>query len=164
MDLSPYSIPTWINCFCTSYLGSDGTDKALTVQAVQDSVYYISLSSDTLSIHPTPNYIVNAADSSMSGNNWSLDREVFGFSLLDFGTYVGGTSDDIINDFRVLSDSDVVLPEASKNITEVNETIANGSGTDALYGGINVSFSRPGDILIYSINSAAAEQIMHGAY
>ena len=129
--------------FYCSYLGSDGTDKALTVRAVQDSVYYISLSSaDTLS-DTSPNYIVNAADSSMSGNSEAWIGKFSGFSLLDFGTYVGGTSDDIINDFQVLSDSDVVFAGSTRNITEVNETIANGSGTDALYGRINVPSAGP---------------------
>lgn len=125
-----------------SYLGGNGTDGALTVRATADSVFYISLTTkDTLPV-AAPNYILNYADSIYSGNSEAWLGKFSGFNILDFGTYVGGSNDDIINDFQVLSFGDVVFAGSTKNITEVNAYIPdNGSGQEAMFGRILVPAS-----------------------
>jgi hypothetical protein len=127
-----------------SYLGGNGADKALTIRAVADSVFYISLSvMDTLSLS-SPNYIYNYADSVYAGNSEAWIGKFSRFNFLNFGTYVGGTSDDLINDFQVLGNGDVVFAGNTKEITEVNPRIPdNGSGQEALFGKIKVPASGP---------------------
>lgn len=127
-----------------SFLGANGNDKALTVRATADSVFYISLSvKDTLGV-ASPNYIVNYADSIYAGNSEAWIGEFTAFSNLRFGTYVGGSSDDLINDFQVLSFGDVVFAGNTKNINEVNAYIPdNGIGQEALFGRIIVPPSGP---------------------
>ena len=126
-----------------SYLGGAGYDKAITVRAVADSSFYISLSiKDALPV--TPNYIINYADSIYAGNSEAWIGKFNSFNSLRFGTYVGGNNDDLINDFQVLSTGDIVFAGNTKNITEVKGTIPNnGSGQEALFGRINVPATGP---------------------
>ncbi len=125
-----------------SYLGGDGTDKALTIRAFQDSTFYISLSStDTLPL-ASPSYLASFADDIFEGNSEAWIARFSSFNQLDFGTYIGGSSDDLINDFQVLSDSDIVFAGNTRNITEINGSIPdNGTGQEALFGRINVPSS-----------------------
>ena len=46
-------------------------------------------------------------------------------NALRFGTYIGGNSGDLINDFRVLSNGDVVFVGNTFGITEVNPSVPN---------------------------------------
>ncbi len=127
-----------------SYLGGDGKDKALTVRAITDSSFYVSLSTtDTLPVI-APNYVVNFADDVLDGNSEAWIGKFTSFNSLNFGTYVGGDNDDLINDFQVLSTGDIVFTGNTKNITEVNASIPNNaSGQEALFGRINVPVSGP---------------------
>lgn len=127
-----------------SYIGGKGTDKALTIRAVADSVYYVSLAStDTLPV-ASPNYIVEYADSIFSGNSEAWIGKFSSFNVLNFGTYIGGNNDDLVNDFQVLSNGDIVFTGNTRNITEINGTIPNNtSGQEALYGRIHVPASGP---------------------
>ena len=130
--------------FYCSYLGGDGMDKALTIRAFQDSTFYISLSAtDTLPL-ASPSYIASFADDIFEGNSEAWIARFSSFNQLDFGTYIGGSSDDLINDFQVLSDSDIVFAGNTRNITEINGSIPdNGTGQEALFGRINVPSSGP---------------------
>jgi hypothetical protein len=127
-----------------SFLGGNGSDRALTIRAIADSSFYISLSvKDTLPVY-APDYIVNEADSIYAGNSEAWIGKFSSFNNLLFGTYVGGSSDDLINDFQVLSNGDIVFAGNTKNITEVNGYIPdNGTGQEALYGRITVPASGP---------------------
>lgn len=127
-----------------SFLGGDGDDEALTIRSTGDSTFYVSLSStDTLPI-ASPNYIYNYADSIFSGNSEAWIGKFSSFSTLDFGTYIGGSSDDLVNDFQLLSNGDIVFAGSTKNITEVNASIPdNGTGQEALFGRIAVPSSAP---------------------
>lgn len=129
--------------YCT-YLGGDGSDKALTIRAQADSIFYVSLAStDTLPL-ASPDYTVEYADSIFSGNSEAWIGKFSSFNVLNFGTYVGGTSDDLVNDFQLLSNGDIVFAGDTRNITEVNASIPdNGSGQEALFGRILVPASGP---------------------
>ncbi len=131
-----------------SYLGGDGNDKALTVRAIADSSFYISLSAtDTLPV--SPNYVINEADSVFDGNSEAWVGKFSSFSSLNFGTYVGGNNDDLINDFQVLSNGDIVFAGNTKNITEVNAYIPNnGSGQEAMFGRIHFPATGPAIFVI----------------
>jgi len=118
-----------------SYLGGDGTDKALTVRALADSVYCISLTSKDTLPETGPDYTVSFADSIFDGNSEAWIGRFRSFDTLRFGTYIGGDNDDLVNDFQVLSDESIVFAGSTRNITEVNETIPdNATGQEALFG------------------------------
>jgi hypothetical protein len=131
-----------------SYLGGDGNDKALTVRAIADSSFYISLSvTDTLPV--SPNYVINEADSVFAGNSEAWIGKFTTFNNLDIGTYVGGNSDDLINDFQVLGNGDIVFAGNTKNITEVNAYIPNNSsGQEAMFGRIHFPATGPAVFVI----------------
>jgi hypothetical protein len=126
-----------------SFLGGDGNDKALTVRAVADSSFFISLSAtDTLPV--SPEYIIDEADSIYGGNSEAWIGKFNSFNALRFGTYVGGNNDDLINDFQVLGNGDIVFAGSTRNITEVNAYIPNNStGQEALFGRIYVPATGP---------------------
>lgn len=126
-----------------SYLGGDGTDKALTVRARQDSTFYISLSStDTLPVS-SPSYIAEEADSIFAGNSEAWIASFTSFHTLRFGSYIGGGGDDLVNDFQLLSTGDVVFTGTTRNITEVNGSVASGTGQDVLFGRLDVPATGP---------------------
>ena len=129
--------------YCT-YLGGDGTDKALTIRAVTDSLFYVSLSATDTLPESSPDYIQNYADSIFAGNSEAWIGKFSSFNLLSFGTYIGGNNNDLVNDFQVMSNGDIVLAGHTRNITEVNASIPdNGSGQEALFGKIQVPASGP---------------------
>lgn len=122
-----------------SYLGGDGADNALTIRALSDSVFYISLSAKDTLPEAVPDYTAAFADSIFEGNSEAWIGKFSSFNQLIFGTYIGGNNDDLVNDFQVLSDGSIVFAGNTKNITEINETIPdNASGQEALFGKIHV--------------------------
>ncbi len=128
--------------FYCSYLGGFGDDVALTIRAVQDSSFYISLSSDLDLFTGGPDYLTNFADNVFEGNSEAWIGKFDSFNSLRFGTYIGGNDMDLVNDFQVLNDGDVVFAGNTLQITEVNASIAdNGSGQEVLFGRINVPAS-----------------------
>jgi hypothetical protein len=63
-------------------------------------------------------------------------------NTLRFGTYIGGTNADLVNDFRVLSNGDVVFVGNTFGITEVNPSVPNDAfGREVLFGKIKVPAS-----------------------
>jgi hypothetical protein len=127
-----------------SYLGGPGADQALTVRAIADSSFYVSLHAEDLLSTSTPDYLLNAADNVFGGGSEAWIGKFTSFHSLNFGTYIGGNNDDLVNDFQVLSNGDVVFTGNTRNITEVNATLPdNGSGQEALFGRIHVPGSGP---------------------
>ena len=126
-----------------SYLGGPGSDQSLTIRAVDDNSYYVSLSvTDTLP-HTGLDYIVNQADDAFGGPSEGWIGEFSSTNALRFGTYIGGNSSDLINDFRVLSNGDVVFVGNTLGITEVNPSVPNNVFGQVLFGKINVPASGP---------------------
>jgi|GEM_PF-1812157 len=128
----------------SSYVGSPGDDKALTIRAMSDNSYYVSLScADTLSQTAT-NYLVGAADNTFAGTADAWIGKFTSFNSLSFGTYIGGNGFDLVNDFQVLSNGDVVFVGNTFGITEINATVPNDAfGRDVLFGRISVPASGP---------------------
>jgi len=128
-----------------SYLGGPGDDRALTIRAAADNSYYVSLAAtDTLS-RTGLDYLTASADSTFGGSSDGWVGEFTSMNALRFGTYVGGNSFDLINDFRVLSNGDVVFVGNTLGITEVNPSVANNFfGREVLFGKIHVPSS--GDV------------------
>lgn len=121
-----------------SYLGGDGNDRALTIRALPGKSFYISLSvKDTLPL-ADPAYIVNASDTVYEGVSEAYIARFDSFNILRFGTYIGGNSDDLVNDFQLLSNGCIVFTGYTKQITEVNGFLPNGSGTDVLFGRLKI--------------------------
>lgn len=125
-----------------SFLGGPGNDRALTIRALSDDSYYVSLSSsDTLS-RTGVDYLADAADNTFEGNSDAWIGAFTSINALRFGTYIGGSNNDLVNDFRVLSNGDVVFVGNTMGITEVNPSVANELfGREVLFGKINVPAS-----------------------
>ncbi|HEV8507080.1 MAG TPA: hypothetical protein VGQ53_16830 [Chitinophagaceae bacterium] len=123
----------------SSFLGGPGDDRSLTIRAGVDSSYYVSLAgTDTLS-HTDLDYLVASADNTFGGSSDGWIGEFTSMNTLRFGTYVGGNSYDLINDFRVLSNGDVVFVGNTLGITEVNPSVPNDPfGREVLFGKIHV--------------------------
>src|SRR6185295_13409056 len=126
----------------SSFLGGPGTDRALTIRALSDDSYYVSLSSsDTLS-RTGVDYLAASADSTFEGNSDAWIGAFTSMNSLRFGTYIGGSNNDLVNDFRVLSNGDVVFVGNTLGITEVNPSVANDLfGREVLFGKIKVPAS-----------------------
>jgi hypothetical protein len=123
----------------SSYLGGPGNDKALTVRAVSDGSYYVSLASNDALPASGPDYLVDAADNTFGGNADGWIGKFTSMNALRFGTYIGGDSTDLINDFQVLSNGDVVFVGNTFGITELNTSVPdNPVGRDALFGRLSV--------------------------
>jgi len=125
-----------------SYLGGPGNDQSLTIRAVDDNSYYVSLSlTDTLP-HTDLDYLANSADDTFGGASDGWIGSFTSTNALRFGTYIGGNSSDLVNDFRVLSNGDVVFVGNTFGITEVNPSVPNDLfGREVLFGRIKVPVS-----------------------
>ena len=125
-----------------SFLGGPGNDRSLTIRAGADSSYYVSLSStDTLS-RKDIDYLPNSADSTFGGTSDGWIGAFTSMNALRFGTFIGGNSNDLVNDFRVLSNGDVVFVGNTLGITEVNPSVPNDVfGREMLFGKIKVPAS-----------------------
>ena len=129
----------------SSYLGGPGDDRSLTIRAGVDSSYYVSIAAtDTLS-RTQVDYLPAAADNTFGGSSDGWVGKFTSMNTLRFGTYIGGNSYDLVNDFHVLSNGDVVFIGNTLAITEVNASVANAAfGRDVLFGKIHVPAS--GDV------------------
>lgn len=127
--------------YCT-YIGGTGVDEALTIRATGTSSYDVSLHVYASLPTSSPNYLVSYADNSFGGSEEAWIGSFTSFKTIRFGTYIGGTDVDVINDFQLLSDGDVVFVGTTRQITEVNGTVSsNATGSDVLFGRINVPAS-----------------------
>jgi hypothetical protein len=145
-----------------SYMGGNGTDICRTIRAQDDNTYYVSISVGTSAL-PTalPNYIVNAADATQANTEGWIGKFT-NLNTLQFGTYVGGASTDDINDFQILSNNDVVFTGNTGGITEVNGTVANGAGTDVLFGRLHVPASGATSFVVLDQFGAAGTDMGYG--
>lgn len=125
-----------------SYLGGSSEDEALTIRATSSNSFYVSLHSYGSLPVSSPNYLVSYADNSFGGTEEAWIGEFSSFNSLSFGTYIGGTDVDVINDFQLLSNGDVVFVGTTNQITEVNGTVSSSSsGSDVLFGHLVVPVS-----------------------
>jgi len=132
-----FSLDDLVYC---SFLGGPGNDRSLTIRALSDNSYYVSLSSsDTLSDNSDLDYLVASADKEFGGGSDGWMGKFTSMNTLRFGTYIGGNNNDLVNDFRVLSTGDVVFVGNTLGITEKNASVPNGpSGREVLFGKIHV--------------------------
>jgi hypothetical protein len=125
-----------------SFLGGPGDDRSLTIRAGVDSSYYVSLAAtDTLS-RTDLDYLSASADNTFGGSSDGWVGEFTSMNALRFGTYIGGNNYDLVNDFRVLSNGDVVFVGNTLSITEINPSVPNNLfGREVLFGRIHVPSS-----------------------
>lgn len=124
----------------SSFLGSTGTDYAFTVRATDVDGYVISLQvAAPLPIVSPQNYLSGAADASFGGSTEAWIGRFDQFNQLRYGTYIGGSDADQVNDFQLLSNGSVMFVGSTKSISEVNASIPqnNNTRTDALIGRID---------------------------
>ncbi len=153
------------NLAYSSFLGGAQSDEALTIRATADSSFYVSLVvSDVLST-TGPDYLLNSADNVYGGTSEAWIGKFTSFHTLSFGTYVGGNSSDLVNDFQLLSSGDVVFTGNTRNINEVNATIPdNGTGQEALFGKLHVPLLGPVNFDIVDKMGGAGSDFGWGIY
>jgi len=148
-----------------SYLGGPGNDQSLTIRAVSDDSYYVSLASTDTLPHTDLHYLVASADDSFGGTSDGWIGEFTSTNVLRFGTYIGGNSADLVNDFQVLSNGDVVFVGNTFGITEVNSSVPNDAfGREVLFGKINVPASGPVSFDIIDKIGGSGEDYGWGIY
>lgn len=153
------------NLIYCSYLGGTGLDEALTIRAVNDQTFYVSLHCFSGLPVSSPNYLINFADSSFGGAEEAWIGRFSSFNQIDFGTYVGGSDVDIINDFQLLSDGDVVFTGTTKQITEINDHIpGNATGSDAFFGHIDVPVAGPVSFMVIDKFGGSGTDNGYGIY
>ncbi|MBK5271806.1 MAG: SBBP repeat-containing protein, partial [Bacteroidia bacterium] len=85
----------------STYIGGTSNDIALTIRATSSNSFYVSLHLDgSLPASPT-NYFVNYADNNFGGAEEAWIGKFSSFNTMDFGTYIGGTDIDVVNDFQL---------------------------------------------------------------
>jgi hypothetical protein len=153
------------NLVYCSYLGGPGSDQSLTIRAVDDNSYYVSLSlTDTLP-HTAFHYLVNSADDAFGGPSEAWIGSFTSMNTLRFGTYIGGSNADLVNDFRVLSNGDVVFVGNTFGITEVNPSVPNDAfGREVLFGKIKVPASGAVSFAIIDKIGGSGEDFGWGIY
>ena len=104
----------------SSYIGSRGgtatgnngsvpDDGVLTIRALSDNSYIIGANTAEALATASPNYITSAADNSYAGDVDMYIAKFTSFNTLAYGTYVGGNSDERLNDIEVFSDGSVAF-------------------------------------------------------
>ncbi len=123
----------------SSYIGTSGADAMYTVRALSDTSYVVSGIVNGALSTTTPNYIVNAADSTRSSQEGYVAKFAT-LNTLTFGTYVGGTGTDYLNDSQVMADGRIAFVGYSSAIggfpAEVNSQAATGTGITGFVGTI----------------------------
>ncbi len=113
-----------------TYLGGPGVDDlgVTCIRALTDSTFVVGETVD--SILP-PGYVDPvAADTVLSGTEMYIAK-FSSYHTLDWGTYVGGTGDDVFNDLEVLNDGRVAFAGfGTGTLTEVNSAAGRSTNSD----------------------------------
>jgi hypothetical protein len=125
-----------------SYIGSSGgtatgnngsvpDDGVLTIRATSDNAYVIGANTAAALSTSAPNYIVNAADATYGTGGTDIYVAKFtSFNSLVYGTYVGGASNDILNDLRVFPDGSVAFVGTTSSTAATFTTLVNTAGSN----------------------------------
>jgi hypothetical protein len=122
-----------------SYLGSAGADAVYTVRALSDTSYVLSGIVNGALSTTAPNYLLNSADATQSVQEGYIAK--FGtLNTLTFGTYVGGTGNEFVNDSQVMADGRIAFTGYTSSSAsfpaEVNSQAAVGTGITGFVGTI----------------------------
>ncbi|MBP6730897.1 MAG: hypothetical protein KA149_02495, partial [Chitinophagales bacterium] len=100
----------------SSYMGGDGTnDEMYSVKALGDSSYVIG---GTVTGNGNfASYISNAYANTYRGNDEMYIGKFNNYRSLVFGTYIGGTGNDDLNDIQVFSDGAIAFSGSSSDAT-----------------------------------------------
>ena len=86
-----------------TFIGSADNDSTRSVRALSDTSFVLGAVVENNLSTSSPDYIVNEADSSRSGDEGYI-AEFSPLNTLVFGTYVGGNGDDSLSDVRDMAD------------------------------------------------------------
>jgi gliding motility-associated-like protein len=129
----------------SSYIGDAGTaDEMVTVRAISNNSFVLG---GTVNGALTSAYISNAYDATYSGNTEMYIAKFTGFNTLTFGTYIGGTSTEQLNDIQIFSDGAIAFSGSSGgtgSFPALFNNAANGvanttGGLDGVIGVLNAS-------------------------
>ena len=113
----------------STYIGSGGTDAGVySIRAINDTSFVIG--ANVAAALPAAYISGGAADATIAGTEAYIAR-FSAFSTLTYGTYLGGSLNETVNDIEVQPDGRVVFIGTSNSaLPEVNSAAANSTGTD----------------------------------
>jgi len=98
----------------TTYIGGTGnSDEMVSIRALSNNSFVVGGHVNGGLSTTTPNYILNAYDATNSGGNEMYIAKFTNFNTLTFGTYIGGTGDDQVNDIQIFSDGYIAFSGSS---------------------------------------------------
>ncbi len=98
----------------TTYLGDAGTDELVTIRPLSNNSFVVG---GTVGAAVPAAYISNAYDPNYSGNTEMYIAKFTSFNTLTFGTYMGGTGTEQLNDIQIYSDGDIAFSGSSGSAT-----------------------------------------------
>ncbi len=135
--VAAFNASTFSNLLYSTYIGSTGStdEEIVTVRALSNNSYVIGGRMDGAL---GSQYISNAYDPTFSNNDEGYIAKFQNWNSLVFGTYVGGASNDQINDLSIFSDGAIAFSgwtESTSNFpTLVNGASSNGNNRDGIVG------------------------------
>ncbi len=128
-----------------TYLGSTGTEDigVTCVRALNDTAFVVGMTVvAALPSSGTPDYIIGSpADATFGGASEMYIARFTNLNTLSWGSYVGGSSDEVFNDLEVFADGRVAFcGYGNGSITEVNPAASNSTNTnndDGIIGVLN---------------------------
>ena len=122
-----------------TYLGSTANEDigATSIRAASDDSYYVGM---TVGAALPANYIsAGAADGTYAGGNEIYIAKFTSFNTLSFGTYVGGSNNNVFNDLEFFGDGRVAFAGyATGTMTEVNGAASSSNSTSTTDGVLGV--------------------------
>lgn len=119
--------------------GSNSDDTMYSIRALSDTSFVVSGIVNGALSTSSPNYIVNAPDTTQSGTEAYIAK-FRTLNTLTFGTYVGGDGNDQVNDIQIMGDDRVAFVGTTDDgggwPSQVNSQASNGSGTGGFVGTI----------------------------
>jgi hypothetical protein len=130
--------------YYTSYIGDAGNaDEMVTVRPLSNNSFVIGGTvNGSMTSSASPAYIANAYDASYSGSTEMYLAKFTNFNTLTFGTYIGGTGEEQLNDIQIYSDGAIAFSGesgASGSFPALFNNAANGApnstgGVDGVIG------------------------------
>ncbi|MEP7273410.1 MAG: hypothetical protein ABI882_18060, partial [Acidobacteriota bacterium] len=119
-----------------TYIGAPGNDDGVySIRAIDDSSFVIG--ANVAATLPAAYISAGAADGAALGTEGYIGKFTT-LSTLNFGTYVGGSANELVNDIEILADNSIVfIGTTNSAITEVNSAATSGALDDVLLGVLN---------------------------
>ncbi|MBL7777910.1 MAG: tandem-95 repeat protein, partial [Chitinophagales bacterium] len=114
-----------------TYIGGSGAspEEMVSVRALSNNSFVVGGTVTAALPTAAPNYIVNAYDNSFSGGNEMYIAKFTNFNTLTFGTYVGGSAAEQLNDIAIFSDGAIAFSGFTASTTATFPGLVNGASS-----------------------------------